>query len=837
MDVADRVLAAIAEAKGDDPLAPVEVVCAIGARRLRLEIGRRASLANVRVHASKPRSDDDAHLIAVGPLRRDVEAAVGQRCAVSRIAVETGIDVREVRVVSCTDATVEARVVIDALRRARLAGCAWSSMAVAVAVGDEEKIADACRRASIPVSIGRSRPLLQSCAGRFAVGLLDVIAAGFSRAAMSSWWATVPLIDPATGSPVPVARWEHASRTGGVVSGDDWSRSREPALVAFIEMVRAQSTNVDGLAAAILASIGRLLPAVDSAEWEEIFGERSDIEGEAVDSVRAVLTAISGSSAHDKITADNNTDAGNTDAGNTAADNTAADNTADEVRNALVASLSARRMVAHGRIGEGVQIDRPEHLATGTFRFVVVTGMIEAALPRADDLRSVRLAALAQLLRAGHVQRIVSIPRVDPRGEREAYPSPVILASLAEIVGSAIDGATVHDDPAVHGLPIERVDSFEAALLGTNGFFPLDESDVLIRALCTHASAGGDLPTHPSVHDTRLADTLNADRARRSAAWTTFDGRLGTAPDPFARPWSVTAIESFHTCPLRVFLHQTLHAPPLQRPEEGADPNSRATGTVVHAFLDALAKRWLRERSEPERLSWAPWLRAADRATIESVWSGTVDAQRQDGVIHHGVLWDAQLRWIKARLDGFVNAEANDDQGFDPIASETGAARTSPWRVDTPIGPLQVTGRADRIDSDGATLRVIDFKTGNLPARSLSADPLDGGKRLQLPLYAAMHESVAAQSYARTEGRYVNPLRASAKDRSVALDLTDVISDAVGLVADFAVSYGQGDFRYRTGASGAHCTFCDAKASCPVDRTRSERRKRAHDAARSGVDE
>ena len=799
MDLPDRVLAAIAEAKGSDLMAPVEVFCAIGARRLRLEMGRRASLANVRVHAGATRRIDlDTTVIAVGPLRASVEAVIGEQPLVARVAVGTAVDVRGVRIVSCTDAGVEARVVVDALRRYRLSGVAWSSMAVAIAVGSERRMADACHRASIPVSIGRGRQLSQSCAGRFAVGLCDVIASEFSRASVSAWWASAPLIDPATSTLIPLVRWERASRIGRVVGGDDWEKAQEPDLLAFISLLRAHN-NSHTPTESILAMIGRLLPAVESAEWFSLFGEHADAEGEAVDVVRGVLSGLK---------------------------QLAGDRTPNEVREALFDALGHRHMTAPGRIGEGIQIDRLENLATGTFRVVALTGMTEAALPRADDLRAIRVAAIAQLLCPTDTTRIITIPRVDPRGEREAFPSPLVLSSLGDSIGAAIDGATIHDDPAVHGLPVQRVDSFEAALLEPAGLAPLDEHDVLIRALSLHVQAGGDLLAHPEVMAGPLENTLRAGRARRSTDWTAFDGRLVTEPDPLQRPWAVTAIESFHICPLRVFLQHALRAAPLERPEENADPNSRATGVVVHEFLDRLVKHWLRVRAVEGAMSWSSWLRATDRALIQEVWEATAAAQRRAGLIQNGVLWDAQLRWIQSRLDSFIAAEANDDQGFEPVASEIGAAREAPWHVDTPVGQLQVTGRADRIDSDGPTLRVIDFKTGRLPARSL-ADPLEGGTSLQLPLYAAMYESIAGVSYAHREGRYVNPLRASAKDRSKALVLTDVLDDAVAFVSDFAVSYARGDFRYRTGPSGAHCKFCHVKASCPVDRTRAERRKRS----------
>ena len=72
---------------------------------------------------------------------------------------------------------------------------------------------------------------------------------------------------------------------------------------------------------------------------------------------------------------------------------------------------------------------------------------------------------------------------------------------------------------------------------------------------------------------------------------------------------------------------------------------------------------------------------------------------------------------------------------------ESGPTWADPWILPTSIGDLRLQGRADRIEVRGDALRVVDFKTGSLKSlQSLagSDDPLDDGRKLQLPIYAAM---------------------------------------------------------------------------------------------------
>lgn len=75
-------------------------------------------------------------------------------------------------------------------------------------------------------------------------------------------------------------------------------------------------------------------------------------------------------------------------------------------------------------------------------------------------------------------------------------------------------------------------------------------------------------------------------------------------------------------------------------------------------------------------------------------------------------------------------------------------------RVEIDGGALMMRGSADRVDEvDDGTLIVTDFKTGRSDSfRKIAADPVVGGTKLQLPLYA--HAARAAFGNERVEARY-----------------------------------------------------------------------------------
>ncbi|MGH8980244.1 MAG: PD-(D/E)XK nuclease family protein, partial [Acidimicrobiales bacterium] len=144
---------------------------------------------------------------------------------------------------------------------------------------------------------------------------------------------------------------------------------------------------------------------------------------------------------------------------------------------------------------------------------------------------------------------------------------------------------------------------------------------------------------------------------------------------------------------------------------------------------------------------------------------------------------------------------------------------------------VRFRGRIDRVDSrPGGALTVIDYKTGAVSDVAPGDDPLAGGTRLQLPVYAlAARESHASRGQTCAGYWFVGKRRAP--------DLLDVdgglleaLGTALGAMAD-AIDAGQ--FPANPGAPegdsprGSNCKHCAYDAMCPPDRTHSWCRKQS----------
>src|SRR4029079_8749135 len=97
-----------------------------------------------------------------------------------------------------------------------------------------------------------------------------------------------------------------------------------------------------------------------------------------------------------------------------------------------------------------------------------------------------------------------------------------------------------------------------------------------------------------------------------------FHGRIGSSP---ARPWSVSALETYLGCPVKVFAQYVLQLAEERDDEEVMDP--RRQGQFVHAVFETFFRTW-QERGHgsitPENLDQA-------RAVFSEVVGASLQAQ------------------------------------------------------------------------------------------------------------------------------------------------------------------------------------------------------------------
>ena len=183
--------------------------------------------------------------------------------------------------------------------------------------------------------------------------------------------------------------------------------------------------------------------------------------------------------------------------------------------------------------------------------------------------------------------------------------------------------------------------------------------------------------------------------------------------------WSASRLESYGTCPMDFWTGVALACEPREPLEEGY--NVRAFGSMVHAVLERVYQR------------------ASDPADVEAVLAALPDVAREvfdsapsDYGFRPTALWGHQRAEIEQTIRATIVALAEESQGYAPRFYEQAFGFKGQPLLDA--DGVKLHGFIDRVDAaPGGRLRVMDYKTGSTP---ISAQDLNEGRRLQLPLYA-----------------------------------------------------------------------------------------------------
>ena len=188
-----------------------------------------------------------------------------------------------------------------------------------------------------------------------------------------------------------------------------------------------------------------------------------------------------------------------------------------------------------------------------------------------------------------------------------------------------------------------------------------------------------------------------------------------------------------------------------------------------------------------------------------------------------------------AAIDEVVRASAGALPAPDGLELGFGDAGGTPVSITLTDGRVVAFhGRIDRVDISPERDRVIvyDYKTGR-PSRIDEADPVDAGRRLQLPVYA-----LAAAAHTGIEDAEAHYWFTAAEPELTlqGLALDDVVlerfAEVVGTIADglgagsFPAVPGGPDFNPRTRRDGfTNCFYCPYDRLCPPERLTSWERK------------
>jgi len=755
----------------------------------------------------------------------------------------------ELEVLSASDAEDEVRSVVRRIIEAARAGIPLER--IAVLYGSREPYArllhEQLGAAGISFNGTSVRPISERLAGRVLLSALGLVDRDMRRSDLMGVLCSGAVLNPSGGF-VPASAWERMSREAGVVSGDDWDRrlgvfaaaqESEAALrrgepdspewlVDRFENNANQARALRGYVSELRDTLehGRTLTKwADLAAWarallHDLLGTEAATRSWPAEERRAaekVETAL-GRLGH--------------------LDSVAASVDLAAFRRTLELELDSD-LGRTGRLGQGVLVGG---LASGMgldVDLVAVLGMAEGTVPSRggeDPLLSDadRGAAQGELrLRSDTVQREhrqllgalacarahrhMSFPRGDLRRNSERIPSRWVLDTVSAMAGRRIgsDELMAMDAPA-----IRHRKSFAAGI--TRVPFPATEQEYRIRALAEPGSA-------PS--DQIVLKAFELVSARRSSAFTRFDGNLSGSPVPSlaGRSVSPTALEAYAACPHSYLLGHVLRVKVVENPEIQLAMTSLDYGNLLHEVLEGYVSDRILQGTAPEPDA---------HAGLHSVFDAVSARFEQAGLCGRAPFWRRDRRRLTTDLDRFLDEDAAmcRELRCRPIATEEPFGAPGPEvHVALPGGgAVSLRGRMDRIDEAGdGTLVVIDYKTGSSDYYSNldEGDPDAGGTRLQLPAYALAARAVTGRSDTPVEAYYwFVTTRGGFKRVGYRLtpEIADRFAEVLGtidrLIADGVFPSRGHDVSY----SGYNvCPYCDPDGLGCADLVRAWERKRS----------
>lgn len=752
------------------------------------------------------------------------------------------------RVVAAPSADAEVLVAVRHLMARHAAGVPLERLALAHGGNPPypRLLHDTLDQAGIPSNGAGIRPLSATVAGRTLLGALGLPDQEWRRDAVVTWLTTAPLLDR-RGRPVPASAWDAASRASGVVRGLDEWRER---LAAHAATLRSRAALDDELAGGHPSSLHREADRCEAlwdfvehvaeelrevprtwvgwAAWarrflRELLGEgprHSDWPASEVAALDAVHEAVQGLA----LLGSRST-------------------TASEARAALAVELEATAPQT-SRFGHGVLVGRVDEMVGLDLEVLYVVGMVDGAFPspitddvllpdrerqavgdvplrgsRPADARRAYLGALA----AAH-ERVLSFAVGDQRRGREQRPARLLLDTIGALSGAG-RRVFVRDLPAVGGY--EEIPSYAAAVAARGGE-PASAEDWDLRSLVGWVERGGSAAGHFLARaDPVLAAGLELRRGRRRDTFTRFDGRvddLAATPPAAGRTQSATSLEAYARCPRRYLFDAVLRIEVREPPEAVLRIHPIERGTIVHRVLERfVAERPAGEPVDPS-VPWGP----AGEERLAAIAEEVCDDFERRGLAGRPSLWRIDRAAILGELRHFLREDDRyrRETGASPLAVEQAFGHHGEPGVTVPLADgrrVEFRGTVDRIDrTAGGGLSVLDYKTGRRP--DPGEDPVAGGTRLQLPLYA-----LAARERYRTTGQvdarywYVSD-RGSDRGRypregfTVTPETERRLADVVGALVD-GVEHG----RFPGNPDG--CALCPFDGICPPDRVRSWERK------------
>ncbi len=708
-------------------------------------------------------------------------------------------------------------------------------------------ISEQLAAAGIPFRGPGQRPLAQTLVGRTMRRLLALAAHGLDRRAVIGLLNSAP-IDRGDGTEAPALQWDRLSRQAGVIDGDHWetrlaelgsSLAAEPGqpvepgqparpgplghrsarhdqprpddrsavadLAAFVSELRSalrppRSTTWQAWSEWAIGLLDRYVLGVDIGGPGPLPPSWPAEEQRAVAMLGHVLSRMAW------------------------LDRFGGQPRLDTFEATVLSELNGLK-VSTPDDGQGLFVAPLARAAGLPFRRVAVVGAVEGRFPRVpreDSLLPDQLQAQADGLMIEkhqitdidvHQAALVATSSSEAttffvaRGDLRSNRSRVWPQRLNDLVGEPQMIASHHQGLLDHGRAIS-------------------EGDFALRALLAHSDGGDPIHTHLLARrDPVLAAGLRRHLDRNRPELTAYTGRVNRSMiDPVERVFSPTALETYALCPRKYLFQRILRLREDERPERIAEITARERGQLVHRILEQFINEALADEAVPSPDQRWP---AERRARLLEICDEQIKIDQGRGVTGGEVRTRLLRQWLVTEMLNFLERD-------DELRASRGS---TPWAAEFSFGfddnpalegllagrHLRLRGSVDRVDlTEDGGIMVIDYKGGSgRQFRGLDDDPLDGGRRLQLPLYArAVADNLDRQG--PRIGLYwltrEDDIRTLILDEELEVDLEEKVGAALDGIIEGLFPAVPGSAVSWPRISFENCRYCDFERICPTDR-------------------
>ncbi|HTS03853.1 MAG TPA: PD-(D/E)XK nuclease family protein [Thermoanaerobaculia bacterium] len=417
--------------------------------------------------------------------------------------------------------------------------------------------------------------------------------------------------------------------------------------------------------------------------------------------------------------------------------------------------------------------------------------------------------ALASLLARARGRLVLSYSNRDFLQDAEQFPSSAVLDVFRVLEGRP--RATFRDLFDREGAPAAFRPAGE----------PLDEIEWWLAALHAPGTDAARAAREVEAAYPWIADGREAEEARRSSAFTKWDGRLSVAPgelDPRVtrEPTSASRLQLLAKSPRAYFLKYVLG---LSEPDEERAADVWLDPLEYGRLFHDTVFDFFTEREDPD----VPFELVRETARLFKLADRNLGRMRGEIPPPSEVAFRQQRDAFLADLDVFVKGEAKSAATSVPRFFEVPFGRShgsagkdlasaAPLEIAVASGSIFLEGKIDRIDSEGAgAWAVWDYKTGS-ERQFRDAMPLNRGRQIQHALYAR-----AAAILLRRSGFDVESLRSGyyfptrkGGGRRVVPEVSHADVDAT--LADLLDLLAAGAFPHST--QKRDCEYCDFRMAC-----------------------